>query len=80
MPACRGCIQQSVRHRAQCPVCKAKVGRRDIYPDETMDRVVQVWRWQYSAVQCSTVGYNEVQVPEENALRSQVHAEQRPQR
>ena len=40
--ACRGCVQQSVRHRPLCPVCKAKVGRRDIDGDETMDRVVQV--------------------------------------
>lgn len=36
----RECVSQSVRHRPQCPVCKAKVGRRDVSRDETMDRVV----------------------------------------
>ena len=39
---CSECVQQSVRHRPQCPVCKAKVGRRDVSGDDTMDRVVQV--------------------------------------
>lgn len=40
--SCRGCVQVSVRHKAQCPVCKAKVGRRDVSGDDTMDRVVKV--------------------------------------
>ncbi|KAI3428535.1 hypothetical protein D9Q98_007358 [Chlorella vulgaris] len=40
---CMGCVQVSVRHKAQCPVCKAKVGRRDVSGDDTMDRVVKAF-------------------------------------
>lgn len=48
----RGCIQQSVKHKAQCPVCKAKVGRRELRGDGTMDRVVQVGRQMAGARGC----------------------------
>ncbi len=34
------CITQSVRHKAQCPVCKSKVSRRDVCQDDKMDHVV----------------------------------------
>lgn len=36
----RECISESIKHRAQCAVCKTKATRRDIARDATMDTIV----------------------------------------
>ena len=41
---CRECVLESVRHKAACPVCKAKVSRRDIAQDDTMDRITSAFK------------------------------------
>lgn len=40
----RECVMESVRHKAACPVCKAKVSRRDVAQDDTMDRITRAFK------------------------------------
>ena len=41
---CATCITSSIRHKKQCPLCKAPVTRRELRVDERMRALVQIYR------------------------------------
>lgn len=40
---CMDCVSQSIRFKPQCPVCKTAVGRREVAPDDKMNRIVALY-------------------------------------
>ncbi|WIA17492.1 hypothetical protein OEZ85_014330 [Tetradesmus obliquus] len=40
---CRECIQQSLRVKAACPICKSAAHRRDVFEDAKLDRIIALY-------------------------------------